>query len=98
MNQFYRTKSKELFVEFTRYLTEHPAFGKHIPKDAQVVLLDKNDPKYSLQAIKHAQNAKTTDDLPNRPVIYIEVSKMAPVKSRLRKVKITTAPPEYAVA
>lgn len=70
--------------------------GAKIPKNAQVVLLDKNDPQYSLQAIQNAQNAKATDDMPDRPVVYIEVREMAPVKSRLRKVKVFTSPPEYA--
>jgi len=59
--------------------------------------VDKNDPQYSLQAIQNAQNAKATDDMPDRPVIYIEVREMAQVRSRLRKMKVFTAPPEYAV-
>lgn len=97
MNQFYQTKSKELFIKFTRYLTEHPEFGAKIPKNAHVVLVDKNDPQYSLQSIQNAQNAKAIDDMPDRPVVCIEVREMAPVKSRLRKVKVFTSPPLYAV-
>jgi hypothetical protein len=95
MNQFYQAKFKELFIEFTRYITEHPEFAAHIPQDAQVVLLDDKDPTYSLQAIKFAQRAKETDEVSNRPVVYIEVKEMAPVQSRLRKVEILKSPPEY---
>ena len=95
MDQFYQAKFKELFIEFTRYMVEHPEFAVNIPEDAQVVLLDYQDPRYSLQAIKFAQGAKEIDDLPDRPMIYIEVREMAPVQSRLRKLKVLESPPEY---
>ena len=65
MNQFYQAKFKELFIEFSRYVIEHPEFATHIPQEAQVVLLDYQDPDYSLQALKSAQRAKETDDLPS---------------------------------
>ncbi len=97
MQQFYQAKFKELFIEFTRYIIEHPEFAAHIPPEAQVVLLDHKDPTYSLQAIKFAQQAKKTDDVSNRPVIYVEVREMAPIQSRLRKVEVLKSPPEYAV-
>ena len=97
MNEFYQAKFKELFIEFTRYVIEHPDFATLIPQDAQVVLLDNKDPNYSLQAIKSAQRAKQTDDVSTRPVVYIEVREMAPIQSRLRKVEILKSPPEYAI-
>ncbi len=97
MNEFYQAKFKELFIEFTRYVIEHPEFAGLIPQEAQVVLLDYKDPTYSLQAIKFAQRAnKQTDDVSDRPIVYIEVREMAPVQSRLRKVEILKSPPEYA--
>lgn len=95
MNQFYRLKFEELFIEFTRYLTEHPEFSKHIPQDAQVVLLDRHDSAYSLYAMQTAQQTKKTDDVPDRPVVYIEVREMAPVTSRVRKVKVLKSAPAY---
>ena len=98
MNEFYQAKFKELFIEFTRYLIEHPEFGAHIPKEAQLVLLDHQDPRYSLQAIKFAQRAKKTDEISNRPLVYIEVREMAPIKSRLRKLELFKTPPDYAIA
>lgn len=98
MNEFYQAKFKELFIEFTRYILEHPEFAALIPQDAQVVLLDSKDPDYSLQAIEFAKRAKQTDDALNRAVVYIEVTEMAPVQSRLQKVKVLNAPPEYISA
>lgn len=97
MNQFYETKFKELFIEFTRYVVEHPEFAARIPQDAQVVLLDRNDLIYSAEAMKAAQQPKKTDDVPNRPVIYIEVREMASAGSRLLDVEVLSSPPEYVI-
>ena len=98
MNTFYRAKFNELFMEFTRYLIEHPEFAERIPEGAQVVLLDRRDPLYSQQAIELARRARETDDVPDRPVVFMEVTKMAPVRSRLQGIRILDLPPAYATA
>jgi len=95
MDPFYRAKFNELFMEFTRYLIEHPEFVEHIPEGAQVVLLDRSDPRYNRQAIEFARQAKQTDDVPDRPVVYIEVGELAPIRSRLRKLQVLRTPPVY---
>lgn len=96
MSTFYEAKFEELFMEFTRYLVEHPEFASRIPDNAQVVLLDKLDPQYNQQAIGFAQRARKTDDVAERPLIYIEVTEMAPVRSRFRKLHVLNRPPVYA--
>ncbi len=98
MNEFYQTKFNELFTEFTRYLVEHPEFAGHIPEGAQVVLLDRQDPLYSQQAIELAKRARETDDESARPVVYIEVTEIAPVRSRFQEVRILELPPAYVAA
>ncbi len=95
MNSFYRAKLAELFTEFTRYLTEHPEFADQIPDNAEVVLLDKNDPGYSQYAIELAKRPRIDDDMPDRPIIYIEVTEMAPVRSRVKKLRVHERPPAY---
>ena len=70
MNSFYQTKFNELFMEFTRYLIEHPEFAECIPEGAQVVLLDRQDFLYSQQAIELAKRARETDDAPDRPLVH----------------------------
>ena len=65
---------------------------------AHVVLLDHHDPRYSFHAIQGAQRAKDTDELTNRPVVYIEVREMATVHSRLLKINVLTSPPAYTAA
>jgi hypothetical protein len=84
MNEFYRAKFNELFAEFTRYLITHPDFGEDIPKGAEVVLLDRADPGYSRYMLEKA---------PKVGVVFIDVGKLAPIRSRLRKPKIISRPP-----
>ena len=98
MNGFYQAKFNELFMEFTRYLVEHPEFAERIPEGAQVVLLDHEDPHYSQQAVELAQRATETDDVPGRPIVYIQVTEMSPVRSRLQKLDVLGRAPVYAAA
>jgi len=84
MNKFYRAKSNELFMEFTRYLITHPDFGEDIPKGAEVILVDRHDSGYTNYILKQA---------PKKDVVFIDVGKLAPIRSRLRKPKIISRPP-----
>ncbi len=84
MNEFYRAKFNELFAEFTRYLITHPDFGEDIPKSAEVILLDRADPGYTNYILKTA---------PKKGVVFIDVGKLAPIRSRMRKPKIISRPP-----
>jgi hypothetical protein len=84
MKEFYRAKFNELFTEFTRYLITHPDFGADIPQGAEVILLDRKDPGYTNYMLKKA---------PKQGAVFIDVGKLAPVRSRLRKPKIISRPP-----
>ena len=98
MNSFYRAKFNELFMEFTRYLVEHPQFAECIPEGSQVVLLDRQDPLYSQQAVEFSAQARETDDVSGRPVVYIEVTEMAPIRSRVQEIRVLDLPPTYVPA
>ena len=84
MNEFYRAKFNDLLMEFTRYLITHPDFGEDIPKGAEVILLDRNDSGYTNYMLKKA---------PKQDTVFIDVGKLAPIRSRLRKPKIISRPP-----
>lgn len=88
MNEFYRAKFNELFMEFTRYLITHPEFGEDIPKGTEIILLDQQDSGYTNYMLKRA---------PNKGVVFIDVGKLAPIRSRLRKPKIISRPPARMV-
>jgi hypothetical protein len=96
MSEFYRAKLNELTMEFTRYLIQHPEFSERIPDAAHVVLLERHDSEYSRQAMEQAQKARAIDDVPDRPVVYIEIGELAPVRSRLQKVRVLKLAPVYA--
>jgi len=93
MNEFYRAKFNELFAEFTRYLVEHPEFAEQIPDGAEVILLDNNDAQYNQYIL-----ATIRADPPQHSIVYIEVGKLAPIRSRLRNPKVLPASTAYAMA
>ena len=97
MDQFYEAKLNQLSAEFMCYLVEHPEFAEGIPDNAQVVLLDQRDPEYSSRAVTYSRKAKLTDDVPNRPVAYVDVGELAPIRSRLRSPRVLEEPPVYQI-
>ena len=48
--------------------------------------------------IENAQRARLTDDVPDRPIAYIAVDEMAPIRSRLRSLRVLESPPVYVTA
>ena len=82
--------------EFTRYVAERPEFAKQIPSDALVVLLDKTDPEFNRENLRRVKKYLKHDDKPARPVVYVQVGRLAPIKSRLRNPRVLTYLPEYA--
>lgn len=84
MNEFYRAKFNDLFMEFTRYLITHPDFGEDIPKGAEIILLDRLDPGYTNYMVEKA---------PKQNVVFIDVGKLAPIRSRMKKPKVVSRPP-----
>ena len=93
MNEFYRAKFNELFMEFTRFLITHPDFGENIPIGAEVILLDRNDPGYTRFML---EKAPKEDE--NQSIVFIDVGELAPIRSRLRRPKIISRPPAVVSA
>ncbi len=84
MKEFYRAKFNELFMEFTRYLITHPIFGENIPAGVEVILLDSLDPDYTNYMLSNAHKQN---------VVFVDVGKLAPIRSRMQKPKIVSRPP-----
>jgi hypothetical protein len=68
--------------EFDQYLLEHPDFAASIPNGALIVLVDENEPGFSEWSLARAQKYATIDDMPDRPIVYVDVGKLAPRRSR----------------
>jgi hypothetical protein len=73
------SKNLILSTEFDRYVIEHPEFAEKIPKNAQIVLLPKDDPELRKENVEIAKAQRE----PGQPVVYVYVEKVAPQISRL---------------
>ncbi len=98
MNSLFEEKYDELFAEFNRYIIEHPEFARRIPLDALVVLLDKRDPEFNCENLRRVKKYLRHDDHPERLVVYVQVGRLAPLRSRLRNPRVMTRAPEYVMA
>ena len=85
MNEFYRAKFNELFLEFNRYLLIHPDFTEKFPPEAEVILLDSHDKGYNSFMLKSAPRETSK-------VVFVDVGELAPVRSRLQHPEIVSRP------
>jgi hypothetical protein len=81
-----------LSFEFSLYVMENPSFARQIPKGAQVVLLPKDDPKLCEANREAAEKARMIDDEPNRPLVYVEIERLRPIRSRLVRPRLVRLP------
>ncbi|MBI3741400.1 MAG: hypothetical protein HY257_06555 [Chloroflexi bacterium] len=98
MSNLFEEKYDELFTEFNRYVVEHAEFAKRIPQDALIVLLAKSDLEFNRENLKRVKKYLRHDDKPARQIVYVQVGRLAPIKSRMRNPRLLTRAPEYAVS
>ena len=96
MSGLFEEKYDELFTEFNYYGAEHPEFSERIPNNARVVLLDKTDPVFNQENLRRVKSYLQHDDVPGRAVVTIQIGRLAPVRSRLRNLRLMTREPQYA--
>jgi hypothetical protein len=80
-------KNTMLVKEFDKYIIEHPEFADKIPDNALVVMQMEGDEEFNKWARKAAQQMA---DKQNSP-IYITVTELKPVRSRIGKLRIELA-------
>jgi len=61
-----------------------------------VVFLDKNDPVFNQENLRRVRDYLQHDDVPGRAGMTIQFGRLAPVRSRLRKLRLLTRKPHYA--
>lgn len=88
MNELFTIKYDELLTEFNRYIIEHPEFLENIPDDALLVFIDRSDPEFTRHNLARVDEYRKHDELPERPVVYIDVGELAPIHSRLLNPRI----------
>ena len=98
MKNLYRLRYQEILEEFDQYVLEHPGFVSQIPDQAQLVFVDERDPEFSQWSVETFGHPTPHDDVPNRPIVFIEIGKLAPRRSRLLNPRVTHVAPRYATA
>jgi len=98
MNDLFALKYDELLTEFNRYVLEHPEFLADIPNQALIVLVDSRDPAFTRYNLDRVAGYRRHDDVPNRPIVYLEVGELAPIHSRMLNPRILPRMPDWATA
>ena len=80
-------KNTMLVREFDRYILEHPEFAEKIPNDALVVMQIDGDEEFNEWARRTGQSVAGKDN----PIVYVTVTELKPVRSRIEKLKLEMA-------
>jgi hypothetical protein len=80
-------KNIMLVREFDRYVLEHPEFAEKIPENALVVMQIVDDDDFNEWARQTAQSIVEKDNT----IVYITVTELKPVRSRIEKLKVESA-------
>jgi len=80
-------KNSMLVKEFDRYILEHPQFADEIPDNALVVMQLKDDDEFNRWAREAARQSAEK----NTPVLYVTITEIKPVRSRIERLTIHLA-------
>ena len=76
-----------LVKEFDRYVMEHVEFAEKIPDNALVVMQIQGDYEFNAWAKGAAQSVAEKDN----PIVYVTITELKPVRSRIEKLKLELA-------
>ncbi len=80
-------KNTMLVREFDRYVLEHPEFAEKIQDNALVVMQIADDDEFNEWARRTGQSQAEKDN----PIVYVTVTELKPVRSRIEKLKLEMA-------
>jgi len=80
-------KNSMLVREFDRYILEHPEFAENIPDNALVVMQIADDEEFNEWARRTGKGMAEKDN----PIVYVTVTELKPVRSRIEKLKLEMA-------
>ena len=80
-------KNSTLIKEFDRYIIEHPGFADKIPDNALVVMHLEGDDEFNKWARETAQSVAEKDN----PIVYVTITELKPVRSRIEKLTLELA-------
>jgi hypothetical protein len=77
-------KNTILVKEFGRYILEYPEFADKIPENALIVMQVEGDEEFNNWARETALSVADKDN----PIVYITVTELKPIRSRIEKLKL----------
>ncbi len=80
-------KNTMLVTEFDKYILEHPTFAEKIPNNALVIMQIEGDEAFN----QWARDAAKGISEPDSPHVYVTITELKPVRSRIEKLKIESA-------
>jgi hypothetical protein len=80
-------KNTMLIKEFDKFILEHPEFAEKIPDNALVVMQMEGDEDFNEWAKRVAQKMADRQN----PPIYVTITELKPVRSKIGKLKIELA-------
>ena len=80
-------KNTMLVREFDKYILEHPTFAEQIPDGGLIVMQVEGDEAFNEWARQAARKAADKSN----PRVYVTVTELKPVRSRIEKLKIELA-------
>lgn len=78
-----------LVKEFDHYILEHPEFADEIPDDALVVMQLEGDEEFN----RWAREAASKQAEQGQEVVYVTITKLRPIHSRIEGLKLETVSP-----
>ncbi len=83
----YVEKNNVLIREFDKYILEHPEFSDCIPNNALIVMQIEGDEEFNGWARETGRQVAEKDT----PMVYIRITELKPVRSRIEKLKLEFA-------
>ena len=80
-------KNTMLVREFDKYILEHPEFAGKLPDNALIVMQIEGDEEFNKWARETGQSIAEKDN----PIMYVTVTELKPVRSRIEKLKLEMA-------
>lgn len=85
--KMFTEKNSMLVKEFDKYILEHPEFAEKIPDNALVVMQITGDEEFNRWAREAAKGVSE----PGMSIVYITITELKPVRSRIEKLTIELA-------
>jgi len=82
--KIFAEKNSLIVKEFDRYILEHPEYAEKIPNDALVVMQIDGDEEFN----NWAREAALSVGEKGKPIVYITITELKPVRSRIEKLKL----------